>query len=195
MSLPVTFSSPGAIWSTIKVLNGSSVVASRTGKATDMIYARWRIELPLRSDNYGTLSFYYASGAKAYSCLALGQSECGAHWSKYLGNTPLGDYYGWDYDPSGHRDDYPAASYGPYDFIKMEGNHDPGYSNAYVKGGNVTDRPRSGIYIHAGRDQNGYTVTHGCVRIHNNDILKITNYMKDWLSAGYHRTGRVSITR
>lgn len=194
-SLSVTFSSPGEIWTTVKVYRGTSLTASRTGGATDKIYARWRITIPFQSNNFGTLSFYYASGTKAYSCLAYGQSEDGFHYSKHYGNTPPGDYYGWSFDPSNDRATYPEESYGEYNIIKMVGNDDPGYSNLYVDSDTDTSKPRSGIWIHGGRDQQGYTVTHGCVRIHDADILKITNYMDDWLDAGYHTRGRVSITR
>lgn len=194
-ALRTTFDYPGNIWTMIKVYSGSTLVASRTGASMDMVYARWKIELPLASNNYGTLKLYYASGVQAYSCTAFGQSVDNTHWSVHLGNTPPGDYYGWDFDPSNQRSDYPVVSYGPYDIIKMEGNHDPGYSNDYVDGGSVTNKPRSGIYIHGGRSQTTYTPTHGCVRVHDADMLNLTNQMQAWLSSNYHSRGRVSITR
>lgn len=194
-ALNVTFSSPGDIWTTVKVYDGSTLVASRTGGASDPVYARWSIEIPLQSNHYGTLRFYYASGAQAYSCTALGKSANNTHYSVPNGNTPPGDYYGWTADLSYDRVTYPEASYGPYKVIKMEGNHDPGYSNLYVDGGSDNSKPRSGIWIHGGRDQSTYVPTYGCVRIHDADILAITNYMDNWLSAGYHEIGRVSITR
>lgn len=194
-SLNVTFSSPGEIWTTVKVYRGATQVASRTGGATDKIYARWRITLPLASNNYGTLTLYYASGAKAYSCTAFGQSASNAHYSKYMGNTPPGDYYGWTLDVSNDRVNYPEVSYGPYKVIKMVANTDPGYKNEYVNTENGSGKPRSGIWIHGGRSQDTYSATDGCVRIHNNDILNITNYMDSWVNSGYHARGRVSITR
>lgn len=194
-ALNVTFSSPGKIWTTIKVYQGSSLVISRTGGDTDNIYARWRISLPLGTNHSGTLSFYYASGAKAYSCMALGKSAKNYHYSQFEGHTPPGDYYGWTTDLSGNRKDYPVESYGPNKVIEMVGNDDPGYSNPYVDSDTDTSKARSGIWIHGGRSQDTYTPTYGCVRIHDNDIKTITNFMDSWLSAGYHTRGRVSITR
>lgn len=194
-SLNVTFSSPGEIWTTVKVYKGSTLVVSRTGSATDKIYARWRIDLPLGSDHYGTLSFYYASGSKAYSCLALGKSARNRPYTQVEGHTPPGDYYGWTADLSGNREDYPEESYGPNKVIKMVGNDDPGYSNLYVDSDTDTSKLRNGIWIHGGRSQSSYTSTYGCVRIHDDDILTITNYMDSWVNAGYHTRGRVSITR
>lgn len=72
-----------------------------------------------------------------------GQSKDGFHYSKYHGNTPPGDYYGWSFDPSNERATYPEESYGEYNIIKMVGNDDPGYSNLYVDSDTDTYSPFS----------------------------------------------------
>jgi hypothetical protein len=125
----------------------------------------------------GTLTLYNSSQMSVFSCQALGRSADNTPMNVTNGNTPIGYYDGWLDGPVS-----PSDSYGPNKVVMMTG----GSGNVYVP-------PRSGIWIHGGRDQSTLTPTYGCVRAFDRDMLSLSNHITALVNSGHSSTGVVFI--
>jgi len=100
-----------------------------------------------------------------HSCECRGEGTNGA-WYNEDGDTPTGVVMGHTIELG-----YPEESYGPYKRIALDELVSGDFKEAYEQYG------RSGIQIHGGRDQSHLWNTHGCVRIFDKDIKKITDHI------------------
>ena len=178
----LVFTNPGQFTTRVEVLStDGTILTSRTGKNPDTTYGYWRIAVKLKEKRSegGTFTLYDAANTLICTGPALGKSASGAAMNVNKGNTPTGNYTGV---LGAVQTD--TQAYGPYKVVKLTGKNNP-----YVP-------PRSGIWIHGGRNQETLTPTNGCVRVFNADQLKLQNNITSLTSAqkGHYTTGNVSIT-
>lgn len=188
---------PGNIYTAVDIYDSEKkLIASRKGANPDNIESsgseptgdkisskKWNIEIKLPKDRSetGTLKFYI-DGTMMHSCSCLGKgvTDCSSpdSWKELGGNTPTGEVEGYLYTANPEKDsrEYPYV-FGPYKRIWLKTPISGEFEIAL--------KTRSGLMIHGGRCQTHLWNTEGCIRVFDNDIKIITDYIsEDCVSSG-----------
>ncbi len=147
----------------------------------------WRIAVMLEKnrDVLGTLRLKDAYGKTAAFLNCLGKSATGYPSNAICGHTPTGTYTGILDGPISNK----VSSYGPYKVINMTG-----------VSGEIISSGRDGIWIHGGDPASPgsptypYRPTYGCVRVTNDDQLRLQNLITDMIGqTNYSPVGQITI--
>ncbi len=159
---------------------GGALLKSFVNPASSMAAGTWEILvlLPEYRINYGRLYLYGAGGPTKFNIACLGRGTSGGqdHQTAKMDVTN-GDTVFGEFNASLAGPDNDTAKMGPYKYVQLR----------VVNAGQndwITEYRTDTFAIHAGRNQSSLSKTNGCVRIFNDDQLRlevaITSLIEDY---------------